>query len=53
MDKDKRNSFTVEAPKPRNPFALHASQRRAAKFKDRREERGGARNRQRDYREEE
>lgn len=33
----------------RNPFALHASQRKATKFKDRRERRGGARNHQRDY----
>jgi hypothetical protein len=42
-----------EGPKPRNPFALHAKRRRAATFKDRREARGGARNKQRDYKEEE
>ena len=36
----------------RNPYALHASRRRAAIFKDRRKERGGATNTQRNYREE-
>lgn len=33
----------------RNPFALHAKQRRAGVMKDRRQERGGNRNKQRDY----
>lgn len=39
-------------PKRRNAFALHASRRTAVKFKDRRQPRGGARNLQREYREE-
>ncbi len=36
----------------RNPFALHASTRKAVKFKDRRAEKGGQKNKQREYLEE-
>jgi FKBP-type peptidyl-prolyl cis-trans isomerase 2 len=38
--------FKVEIPevRPRNPHALDAMMRRSEKFKDRRKERGGAKN---------
>lgn len=42
--KDKKNH-----PKVRNAFALHATSRKAGYMKDRRAERGGARNKQREY----
>lgn len=38
--------------KHRNPFGLHASMRKAVKFKDKRVPRGGAKNKQAEYREE-
>ena len=38
-------------PKARNPFALHALQRKAGYIKDKREGRKGNRNLQRDYQE--
>jgi hypothetical protein len=40
-------------PKLRNPFALHASMRRSVKFKDKRIDKGGQRNQQRELKEEE
>jgi len=45
--KDKRKHVKV-----RNAFALHATRRKAVKFKHKTEPRKGARNLQRDYREE-
>ena len=42
---------TKKPPKKRNAFTLHAQRRPAPKFKDRREGRKGARNKQREYRE--
>lgn len=36
----------------RNAFALHASMRKAVPFKDKRAPKGGARNKQAEYREE-
>jgi len=47
-----KETIKVDAPTMRNPFGLHASLRKAVRFKDRRMPRGGARNRQREYREE-
>lgn len=38
--------------KTRNPFGLHASMRKSVKFKDKREPKGGAKNKQREYQEE-
>ena len=42
-------TIKVEAATIRNPFALHASRRKATRFKDRRAPRGGDRNKQREY----
>ena len=42
----------VPPPTLRNPFASLANARRIDKFKDKRQPRGGARNKQRDYHEE-
>lgn len=51
------NNFKCRCPrvhvKVRNAFALHASMRKAVKFKDKRLPRGGQTNRQRQYVEEE
>jgi len=44
MRKDKKNR-----PKVRNAFALHATSRKAGPMHDRRKERGGAKNKQREY----
>ena len=44
----KNDPIIVPPAKPRNPFALHAKRRRAAKFKDKREPRGGNKNIQKD-----
>ena len=52
MNKMDKNKIVVGPAKLRNPFALHAKRRRAATFKDKREARGGTRNKQRDYKEE-
>lgn len=49
MDKKNKNTIVVPAAKVRNAFALHAKQRKAGYMKDRRAERGGSRNNQRDY----
>lgn len=42
----------VKAIKPRDPFAMHAKRRKAVFFKDKRQERGGAKNRQVEYKDE-
>lgn len=38
--------------KPRNPYALHAKQRKAVVFKDKRQPKGGQKNTQAEYLEE-
>ena len=45
MDKRKDKKH----PKVRNAFALHASSRKAGYMHDRRKERGGQKNKQREY----
>lgn len=52
MTKDK-HSITVEGKKPRDPNRDVLRNRKPGTMKDRREERGGARNRNRDYQKEE
>jgi len=53
VQSDMRNqTIAVKAPKIRNAFALHAKRRRAGAMKDRRPPRGGSRNLQREYRDE-
>lgn len=53
MKKRKSAPVVVPAPKVRNAFALHASKRPAVVMKDRRAPRGGAKNIQRDHKDEE
>lgn len=48
MSKNK-NIIIVPPVKVRNAFALHAKQRKAGYMKDRRDERGGQKNKQREY----
>jgi hypothetical protein len=46
---DKKRKDKKIHPKVRNAFALHAMQRKAGFMKDRRAEKGGTRNKQRDH----
>lgn len=47
----RKDSHFKAEPKVRNAFALHATSRKAGYMKHRNEPKGGARNKQREYRE--